>query len=43
MKLVIWSRVKRDLACACNTHNILVLGSLPFLTPFTEEVLKAHS
>lgn len=43
MKLVIWSRVRRDLACACNTHNILVLGSLPFLTPFTEEVLKAHS
>lgn len=43
MKLVIWSRVRRDLACACLTHDILILGSLPLLTPFTEELLKAHS
>lgn len=32
MKLVIWNSVRKDLACACTMHNIVILGSLPFLT-----------
>lgn len=35
MKLVMQSRVRRDLAWACTMHDILILGNLPLLTPFS--------